>query len=169
MSKLSLKDQKALKNEILDLMHQGLRETNPKKKKEIQEKIKELREKLDPYVTEREESLLPKAFQRLKVKSAPLFIGHKLLLQDLQKQAKDERKALGIINKLQEYQEDKYQAAYFCKDYTPDLVYYWHIGGRKLTPTLKEIDSFISKYWNGEYKSFNDLPSSIRYAFRKQF
>lgn len=165
--KLTLEEQKNLKDEILKLMHQGLKETNPKKKEEIKEKIKLLHKKLDPYISEREKRLLPKAFQRLKVESDSLYIGHKLLLQDLQKQAKDERKALGIINKLQEYQEDKFQAAYFCKDYTSDLVYYWYIGGKKLTPTLNEINRFISKYWDGEYKSFNELPSSIKYDFRK--
>ena len=117
-------------------------------------------------ISEREKKLRPKVFSRLNITSE-LFIGHKLALEDFRKLAKDERKCLGIINKLKE-NSDIGQYGSYSKGFHPDLVYYWHIGGRKLTPTLKEINDFITKYFKdyGGYKSFKDIPSEITKNFR---
>lgn len=107
-----------------------------------------------------------KVFNRLQIISTPLFIGHKLALEELRKTAKDNRKALGIITKLEE-NSDIAQFGSYCKGFAPDLVYYWYLGGRKLNPSLQEINNFIYKYWKGEYKSFKDLPSFLTRDFRK--
>jgi len=107
-----------------------------------------------------------KIFNRLKIISKSLFIGHKLALEDLRKKAKDERYALGIIRNLQD-NSDIGQFGSYSKDFPEDLVYYWHIDGKKLTPTIDEINDYIAKYWNNKYRSFKDLPSSLKYNFRK--
>ena len=107
-----------------------------------------------------------KVLNRLKITAQPLFIGHKLALEDLRKKAKDERHALGIIRQLQD-NSDIGQFGSYSKDFPEDLVYYWHIGGKKLTPTINEINDYIAKYWDNEYRSFKDLPSSLKHYFRK--
>lgn len=109
-----------------------------------------------------------KVFNRLKITAAPLFAGHKLKLEALKKQAKDERHCLNAIIDLEE-NSDVGQFGSYCKGFAAPLVYYWHIGGKKLTPTLKEINEKITDYFKGygDYKSFDDLPSSTRFYFKR--
>ena len=97
-----------------------------------------------------------KVFNRLKITAEPLFIGHKLKLEQLRKLAKDERHCFYVIRELKE-NSDIAQFGVYSKGFADALAYYWHIGGRKLTPTLQEINNFISKSFNGECKSFEDV------------
>jgi len=107
-----------------------------------------------------------KVFSRLQITSESLFIGHKLALEKLRKEAKNERACLWIVRNLEE-NSDIGQFGSYCKGFAPQVVFYWHFGGKKLTPTIKDVNNFIYKGWDGEYKSFEDLPSDLTYYFKK--
>ena len=109
-----------------------------------------------------------KIFNRLKIESAPLFIGHKLKLDQLRKLAKDERHCLYVIKELKE-NSDIGQFGVYSKGFADALAYYWYIGGKKLTPTLQEINNFIYKDSRGEYKTFEDVKEKDSYTIWQYF
>lgn len=109
-----------------------------------------------------------KVFNRLKITAEPLFIGHKLKLEQLRKLAKDERHCLYVIKELKE-NSDIAQFGVYSKGFADALAYYWYIGGRKLTPTIQEINNFIYKDSRGEYKTFEDVKEKDSYLIWKYF
>ena len=99
-------------------------------------------------------------------KKEGLFIGHKLALQDLRKEVKSESSILGVVKKLKE-NSNLAQFGEFAKGRENEVVWYWYNGGKKLQPTKEDVDSLVKENFAGygDYKTFEELPSSIKYKF----
>lgn len=99
-------------------------------------------------------------------KSEKLFIGHKLALEDLKKQAQKESSVLGVVKKLKE-NNDIAQYGEFAKGRESSVVWYWYNGGRKTQPTKEDVDSLVEENYKGygDYKTYEELPDDVRYKF----
>lgn len=70
MVKLTQKEIEDLKKQRIHYLHEGLKHMPGSKKwKECKEKLDEIAKKLEPYITEKEKNLRPKALSRLKIVS----------------------------------------------------------------------------------------------------
>ena len=103
---------------------------------------------------------------RFSQKNEKLFIGHKLALEDLKKQAKKEASVLGVVKRLKE-NNDIAQFGEFAKGRESSVVWYWYNGGRKIQPTKEDVDSLVEENYKGygDYKTYEELPDDVRYKF----